>query len=79
MGRKLGPIVAPKSPRGRFARRLRELADGLTPAELAERLECTDDAARKYLTGKRVPDLNDWPKIAKALGLKYWQDLLPPK
>ena len=79
MGKKLGPVLNVRSPRGMFAKRLRELAGDMTPAELAAKIGCSDDTARKYLTGKRVPDLNSWPKIAKALGLRYWQDLLPSR
>jgi len=77
MGRILGSVVDPSSPRGMFATRLRHLAGDKSPTELANRIGCTPDTVRKYLTGKRTPDLNDWPEIAKAIGLKRWQDLLP--
>jgi len=62
-----------------FCLRLRELAGNRTPGELAKLLDVSDDLMRKYLGGTRVPDLDDLPSVAKALGASDWTDLFRPK
>ncbi len=79
MGKKRAAITKkPRTPRELFAARLRELAGDRTAAELAKVWGVSADAAGLYLSGKRVPKLDDWPTIAKAFGLS-WTDLLPPQ
>jgi hypothetical protein len=33
---------------------------------------------RKWCRGDMTPHLEHWPRLAKALGLSDWRDLLPP-
>lgn len=63
---------------GQFGARLSKLADaaGLTADELASKIGKTGDMVRIYYSGRSVPPLNDWPKIAKVLGVAT-RDLLP--
>ena len=81
VGRKRKPM--PKEIRrtlaGRFGLRLeRHLSEsGLSVAEFAQRIGKTEEAVRTYLRGTSAPALQDWPLIAKALGLDSYRDLLP--
>ena len=67
-----------KTMAGRFGARLAELADkaGLTADDLAVRLDKSPAMIRFYFAGRNVPHINDWPGIAKALGVQV-SDLLP--
>lgn len=33
----------------------------------------------QIIRGESIPPMKDLPAMAKALGLKHWQDILPPK
>lgn len=70
----------PKSlslPERKFALRLAELV-GDRSGEVAEKVGVTHDAVLKWLAGRSVPSLDKWPKLAAAVGLKDYRDLLPP-
>ena len=82
MGRKRqpqDPDIA-KELSGRFGVRLRKLAESrdFTAATLAAEIGKTPQVVRLYYAGKVVPALNDWPVIAKALGVKL-RELLPQR
>ncbi len=79
MGKKRQKPKRDNSPSGLFAARLRELMADRPAPELAETLGVTPDAVLKWLRGDRTPPLDQWPAIAKALGLSDWRDLLPPR
>lgn len=68
----------PKTPREQFAARLRDLVGDRPASDFADAWDSTPDGVLKYLRGDRTPKLDQWPKIAASLGLKNWQDLLPP-
>ena len=80
VGRKRQPIPKAllKTPTGKFAVRLAALADaaGLDADDLADKIGKSGDTVRLYFTARAVPHLNDWPKIAAALGVKDYRDLL---
>lgn len=67
-----------KTMAGRFGARLAELAEkaGLTTEELASRIGKSSQSVLLYYAGKAVPHINEWPAIAKALGVSI-SDLLP--
>jgi ribosome-binding protein aMBF1 (putative translation factor) len=60
-----------KTEAGKFGVRLSELADkaNLTADELGAKIGKSGDTVRLYFSGKAVPHLNDWPLVAKALGV----------
>lgn len=72
------PTGKPKSPREKFAARLRELVGDKPASEIAKAMDLTPDTVLKWLRGDRTPDLDLWPDLAKVLGLKDPRDLLPP-
>jgi hypothetical protein len=72
------PTGKPKTPREKFAARLRELAGSRPASEIATAMDLTPDTVLKWLRGDRTPDLDLWPDLAKVLGLKDPRDLLPP-
>lgn len=72
------PTGKPKTPRERFAARLRELAGERPASAIAEAMGVTTDTVLKWLRGDRTPDLDLWPNLAKTLGVKDPRDLLPP-
>ncbi len=72
------PTGKPKSPREKFAARLRELLGDRPASFLADAVGVKPDAVLKWLRGANTPDLDYWPKLAKAFGLNDWRDLLPP-
>lgn len=80
VGRKRQPIPKEllKTPSGKFAVRLQGLmeAAGLDAKELGDKIGKSSDTVHVYLAGKAVPHLDDWPKIAKALGLDHYRELL---
>jgi DNA-binding transcriptional regulator YiaG len=59
----------------KFALRLSELI-GDNSVAVAERVGVSPDAVRKWCSGRNVPSLELWPKIAAAVGLKHHRDLL---
>lgn len=63
---------------GKFGARLSALADdaGLTADQFASKIGKTGDMVRIYYAGRSVPPLNDWPRIAKVLGVTT-RELLP--
>jgi ribosome-binding protein aMBF1 (putative translation factor) len=83
-GRTVGRKRQPQPPEirktlaGKFGKRLLELAEnaGLDANELGAKIGKTPDMVRIYFGGRAVPHLNDWPKIARALGVNI-RDLLP--
>lgn len=80
MGRKRQPIPKAllKTPTGKFAVRLAALADraGLDADALAKKIGKSGDTVRLYFTARVVPHLDDWPKLASALGLSDYRELL---
>ena len=77
--RKPMPKEVRKTLAGRFGLRLEYhlLNSGLSVDEFADAIGKTEEAVRTYLRGTSVPPLQEWPKIAKALGLQSYRDLLP--
>lgn len=67
------------TPAGLFAVHLEKLMvrKKLTPDEFAERAGVSTDMVRKYLRGTNTPDIDRWPALARALGLKDARALLP--
>jgi ribosome-binding protein aMBF1 (putative translation factor) len=80
VGRKRQPIPKEllKTPSGKFAVRLSSLmeAAGLDAKELGAKIGKSSDTVHVYLAARAVPHLDDWPRIAKALGLSDYRDLL---
>ena len=81
MGRKRKPQdrTVRKTLSGKIGARLEAFAaaKGLTPAEFADKIGKTEDAVWAYYRGTRSPKLDDWPKIASALGLGSVREILP--
>ena len=83
-GRTVGRKRQPQPPEirrslaGRFGVRLSELATkaNFDADQLAKKIGKTGDMVRLYYAGRSVPPLNDWPKLAKALGVEV-RDLIP--
>jgi ribosome-binding protein aMBF1 (putative translation factor) len=67
------------TPAGKFGQRLEALMmrAGLTTTELSARIGITPDTLRKYIRGVLTPDIDRWPDVARALGLKNAKELLP--
>jgi ribosome-binding protein aMBF1 (putative translation factor) len=84
-GRSVGRQRQPQSPEirrtlaGKFGARLAALAESaeLDADQLGAKIGKTGDMVRLYYAGRSVPPLNDWPKLAKALGLDSTRELLP--
>jgi ribosome-binding protein aMBF1 (putative translation factor) len=79
VGKKRHAVKMPKKPSARdlFAERLRQLAADRTTTELGKMLEVDADTVGKWLRAESLPDLNLWKKLAAALGLTDYRDLLP--
>jgi ribosome-binding protein aMBF1 (putative translation factor) len=81
VGRKRQPQTPEirRSLAGKLGARIAALADaaGIDADTLASKIGKTGDTVRLYYSGRVVPPLNDWPKIAKALGLSEVRELLP--
>jgi ribosome-binding protein aMBF1 (putative translation factor) len=67
-----------KSLTGKFGANLAALAEqaNLDADTLGDKIGRSGDMVRLYFAGRSVPPLNDWPKIAKALGVTL-RELLP--
>lgn len=80
VGRKRQPQKAEvrKTYAGKVGLRLAELANraGLSADDLGDKLGKSGDSVRLYFAGDASPKLNDWPKLAKILGVSV-RDLLP--
>lgn len=80
MGRKRQPQSDDirKTLAGKFGVRLAALADAadLDADELGSKIGKSGDTIRLYFAGRVVPPLNDWPKLARALGVPV-RELLP--
>ena len=80
VGRKRQPIPkeVSRTLQGKMGARLSMLTDaaGLDADSLGDKIGKTGDMVRLYYSGRSVPPLNDWPKIAKALGVTL-RELLP--
>lgn len=76
--RKVQPPEVRRSFAAKFGARLESLAlaAGLDAKAFGKKLGKTDDMIRYYYAGTSVPHINDWPKIAKVLGV-IPRDLLP--
>jgi ribosome-binding protein aMBF1 (putative translation factor) len=81
VGRKRQPQTPEirKTLAGKFGARLSVLADaaGLDADSLGSKIGKSGDTVRLYFAGKASPHINDWPKLAKVLGLANTRDLLP--
>lgn len=51
---------------------------GDNAVKVANEVGVSHDAVLKWCRGDTLPKLDHWPKLAKAVGLKDWRDLLPP-
>lgn len=80
VGRKRQPIPKEllKTPSGKFAVRLQGLmeAAGIDAKTLGEKIGKSSDTVHVYLAARAVPHLDDWPKLAKALGLSDYRELI---
>lgn len=80
VGRKRQPIPkeVSRTLQGKLGARLSSLTDaaGLDADTLGDKIGKTGDMVRLYFAGRSVPPLNDWPKLAKALGVTL-RELLP--
>lgn len=72
------PKFKANTPRRKFAHRLHQLAGKRTLAQIAEDVGVEAVTVSKWFSGDNLPDLDYWPKLATALGLSDWRDLLPP-
>lgn len=61
----------------KFAAHLASLI-GDDSVRVAESVGVSPDAVRKWCRGAMVPNLEHWPKLAAAVGLTDWRELLPP-
>ncbi len=61
----------------RFAEHLSKLVGDDSP-RVAAAVGVTPDSVRKWCAGHAVPSLEHWPRIAAAVGLSDWRELLPP-
>lgn len=81
MGRKRQPQTKEisKTLAGKFGRRLAALAEAahLDADQLGDKIGKSGDTVRLYFAGKTVPPLNDWPRLARAVGLATTRELLP--
>jgi ribosome-binding protein aMBF1 (putative translation factor) len=81
VGRKRQPQTPEirKTLAGKLGARLAELADsvGLDADQLGDKIGKSGDTVRLYFSGKASPHINDWPKLAKALGVPSVRELLP--
>lgn len=77
-GRKEQPPEVRRSFAAKFGKRLEFLAQaaGMNAKAFGEKLGKSDDMVRLYYAGTSVPHINDWPRIARILGVKV-HDLLP--
>lgn len=83
-GRSVGRKRQPQPPEirrtltGKLGARLASLADGkgLSADELGKRIGKSAATVRLYYSGRVVPPLDDWPALARALGVTV-RDLLP--
>lgn len=80
VGRKRAPQSKEiaKTMAGKFGARLAYLTErsGLTADELATKIGKSSQSVFLYFAGKAVPHIDEWPQIAKALGVTI-KDLLP--
>lgn len=67
-----------KTMAGRFGAHLLQLSEnaGLTAEEFAEKIGKSKQTVFGYFSGAASPHINDWPVIAKALGVPV-KDLIP--
>ena len=78
VGRKrIKPTGKARTVRERFSHRLSDLWGDRPIAELGDKCGVTADAASKWLSGITMPDVEKWPAIAKACGLKSAKELIP--
>lgn len=80
MGKKRTPPKGTSSkPHARFAARLRSLAGDRTTIELGKAIGVDANTVGKWLKGERMPHIDQWPAIAKAMGLAHYSELVQPK
>lgn len=80
MGRKRAKIdKKPRTPSQMVCARIAELAGDRASKELALISGHNVTSWDHWRGWRRCPDIDDWPAIAKALGLRDWRDLVPPK
>jgi hypothetical protein len=60
----------------KFAEHLASLI-GDDSIRVAKAVGVSADAVRKWCRGDSLPHLEHWPRLAKAVGLKDWRELLP--
>lgn len=78
VGRKrVAPKGRPKTLRQKLAARLRDLAGERPAHEIAASVGVSTNTVLKWLKAENSPDLEYWPDLAAALGLKDYRDLLP--
>lgn len=66
----------PEGLRGEFCATMRKLANKHGVEEVAKRLaelEVSNSFVYHVLRGVSMPEVNDWPSWASALGLKSWR------
>jgi transcriptional regulator with XRE-family HTH domain len=73
------PPGKPKTLREKLAARLRTLAKDRPAHEIADKVGVSVNTVLKWLRAENSPDLEYWPKLADALGLKDYRELLPDR
>jgi transcriptional regulator with XRE-family HTH domain len=80
MGKKrTAPAKKSTAPHAQFAARLRTLAGDRTTIELGQAIGVDPNTVGKWLKGDRMPHIDQWPRIAKVLGLAHYSELVAPK
>ena len=76
--RKAQPKEVRRTLAGKIGVRLAELAKdaNMSAAQLADAIGKDVDTVHAYFAGKASPKVNDWPTVAKALGVPL-RELLP--
>ncbi|MEX2120754.1 MAG: helix-turn-helix transcriptional regulator [Pirellulales bacterium] len=80
-GRKRRPLAGriPVTPARKFGSHLKELVRdaGMAAKDFAAQIGRSDDTVWYWLRGEHVPHIDEWPRIAEALGIGNVRDLVP--
>lgn len=80
-GRKRRPLAGriPLTPARRFGTHLKQLVReaGMAAKDFAAQIGRSDDTVWYWLRGEHVPHIDEWPRIAEALGIGNVRDLVP--
>lgn len=81
MGRRLESLDSPLPPglRGEFCKTIRRFVKDRGIAEISNSTGLSPTFLRQVVAGKKVPDMDRWPELAKRLGLSHWTELFDVK